>query len=102
MCAHLAVHVIASLVLFNWFSTFRTLFSIRHDPSDVFAFSRVFDLPLASYFAVARSVGLTSAFETESVAAFAADVCYAVVLVLNAVVAALVGTPPDILVIVSV
>jgi len=56
MRAELASHMIATLVLFNWFFTLRALFRVGHDPGNVLAFIRIFSLPLNSCFATARTV----------------------------------------------
>ncbi len=102
MGAHAACHVITALVLFDRFATFRTLLRICHDPSYILALGWIFRVPGLAYLTVARAVALCPALEAERVSAFTVNIDHAVIFVLNALIAALVGTPTDIAVVVSV
>src|SRR5690606_31823720 len=92
----------ASLILLDWFLTFGTRFCISHDPGDVFTFVRVLDPPRLSSLAITRPVRLSSAFEAKGIATLASHIFHAEILVLYAVIATLIGTPPYIFVVVSV
>jgi hypothetical protein len=100
--AALASHVIATLVLFDGFLAVGTLLGVGHDPGNVLALSGILHSPVQSALAIAWAMRLSATLEAEGIAAFADDIFHAEVLVLHAVVAALVGTPPDILVVISV
>ena len=102
MRAQPARHVITPLILLDRLPTLGTLLSVCHNPSNVLAFIRILSFPRPRVFAAARSVRLLPALEAEGVAALALHVADAVLLVFNAVVAALVRTPPHVLVVVRV
>jgi hypothetical protein len=100
--AESAVHVVAPLVLLDGFPALGALLGVRHDPSYVLTLIRVFRLPTYCLLTAARSVRFLAALEAERVSALALDIADAVILVLYTVVAALVGAPPDFLVVVCV
>ena len=93
--------MVAALVLFNGLSALRALLGVGHDPGYILALIRVLGLPSLRGGAVARSVRFVATAEAEHVSAFAAHICCSHVQVLHAVVAALVGAPAHILIIIG-
>jgi len=71
MRADSALHVVATLVLFNWFLAFGTVFGVGHDPGDVFRLSAVLQHPFLAIVTRSRSVGFFTAFPTKRISAFA-------------------------------
>jgi hypothetical protein len=102
MRAELASHMIATLVLFNWFFTLRALFRVGHDPGNVLAFIRIFSLPLNSCFATARTVWFLTALETERVSTLTLNITDTIILVLDTIVAPWVWAPSHALIIIRV
>lgn len=102
MTTALAGHVITTLVLFDGFLAVGTLLGISHDPRYVLTLIRILHSPALSDLAIAWTMRLSAALETERVTTLANDVFHAEVLVLHTVVASLVWTPSDILVVISV
>lgn len=100
--ASLASHVIATLVLFDGFLTVGALLGVGHDPGNVLALSRILHSPTHGDLAVAWTMRFSATLEAERITALANDIFHAEILVLHTVVTTLVGTPPDILVVISV
>ena len=100
--AHLASHVVASLVLLDRLLTGRTSLGVGQDPGDVLTLIGVLQIPLGSLLAVARGVRLIRTLKAKPVATLAKDVRDPHILVLHTVVAALERTPSHVPVVVSV
>lgn len=102
MSAQPARHVITPLILLDWLPTFWTLLSVSHNPSYILTFVRILCFPCPGMLTTAWSMRFLSALKAERVATFTLDVTDTVFLILNTVVASLIWTPSDVLVIVCV
>ena len=73
--AHLALNVVASLVLFNWSPTLRiwTILTVCKYPVDVFTFAWVLHFPLFEHVAISRTMLLLSTLEAVGVITNAVD-----------------------------
>jgi undecaprenyl pyrophosphate phosphatase UppP len=49
-----ASHMIAALILFNWFMALGAIFGICHNPGNVLALCGILEIPLLGVFAVRR------------------------------------------------
>ena len=68
LVAYFTLHVITSLVLFDWLSTFliRTGLSICYNPIHILTFTVVFDIPFVNHFAISWLMLFLRALEAES------------------------------------
>ena len=94
--------MIATLILLNRFAALRTLLCVSHYPSYVFTFSWVFRFPKICNLTITRPVWLLSTPEAEWIPTFAVNIRFSRIPVLYTVITTLVGTPTNILVIISV
>lgn len=104
--ANFALHMITTLILFNGPLAFwiRTHFGISDDPRQVLTLTRILQLPLLIHFAVCRPVLFLATLEAKTISALAINNMLRVVFrnSLRCEVTLLrVGTPLDILVVVS-
>lgn len=104
--AYFASHMVTSLIFLNRSLAFlvRTHLRVGHDPGQVFAFARIFQLPLLPHVAVGRPVLFLSALEAKTISALTIDDVFCVVFgyALGRVVTLLgVRTPLYVLVVVS-
>jgi hypothetical protein len=86
--------MVASLVLFDRFLAFGAIFTVGHDPVDIFTLSAIFKDPFFTIVTSGRPMGLSSTFPAERVSTLANYVVRAyIVLKFDAIITASKGAP---------